>query len=400
MDLINSLKALLVLDIQSLMGVLVWGDLALALLTFGYYRYHITNEEKSQINKFGLAKLIQAIAWLLLFLRGGISEFISIYLANLILYFSFYLESLSMLNMVDDVKPKWFKVQKIILVLTMIIFVTYTSSVGDSNVRVAIASISVFSLLVCPTFIYIFNKDSSKFKRYLGSFVLLFIILLLSRAFQALVNNEINLFTNNVIQSGTFIILILLMFINGAGFLLLMYENADRYLKSIADFDPLTRIHNRRYFMMKASAYFERHRLSGQPLAILFIDIDHFKVVNDTYGHLFGDQLLKNLAIIIGESIRPTDLCCRYGGEEFVILLNESNKKHAVLVGDRIRQRIGNSVFDRNENYQYTISIGVYSAIPDAYECLENFIENSDHAMYEAKEAGRDQVIVYDEKRL
>jgi len=398
MEFLEALQSLFVLDIQSLIGLLFWGDLALATLAFGYYRYHLTSEEKSQIKWFGFAKLIQAVAWLLLFLRGGIPDYMSIYWGNTILFISFYLDSLIMLKMVDELKSIWYKIQTVLLVTVVMIFITFTALAVESHIRVAIASFSVSLLLLIPTVMYIFNKKSSQFKRYLGVFLLFFIILLLPKSIQSFLNAEINIFTNNLIQSGTFITLILLMFINGAGFLLLMYEKADNNLKILADFDPLTHIYNRRYFMTKASAYFERHRMSKQPLTLLFIDIDHFKTINDTYGHLFGDEILKNLAKIVGECIRPTDLCCRYGGEEFLVLLNESRKNHGIIVGDRIRERIGHSVFDNNVSYQYTISVGVFSAIPDAYEGLDNFIENSDRAMYEAKSSGRDQVFVYEEK--
>lgn len=78
--------------------------------------------------------------------------------------------------------------------------------------------------------------------------------------------------------------------------------------------------------MDKACGYFKRHMVSQSPISILFIDIDFFKQINDQYGHQAGDEVLKQLAQVIQESIRPTDLCCRYGGEEFLVLLNETNE--------------------------------------------------------------------------
>ena len=94
----------------------------------------------------------------------------------------------------------------------------------------------------------------------------------------------------------------------------------------------MTQISNRRNFILKAEAYFERHKKNQKPIALLFADIDRFKQINDTYGHLAGDEILKKVANIISDSIRPMDLCSRYGGEEFVICLYEADESQAVIV--------------------------------------------------------------------
>ena len=104
------------------MGVLVWGDLALAALSFSYHKFHYSSNEKNQIMKFGFSKLMQSIAWLFLFLRGDISDAISIYFGNCLLYISIYLESNVMLKMVEGLSNRWYKIQKGILVTTLVVF--------------------------------------------------------------------------------------------------------------------------------------------------------------------------------------------------------------------------------------------------------------------------------------
>lgn len=393
MGFLELFQELFILDIKTLMGILVWGNLSLAILSFGYYRFHESDQEQNLINNFGVSKILQALGWFLLFLRGDINDFLSIYLGNLILYISFYLESIIMLNLMRVQERKWYKLQSILLVILVFIFLGYSTLLGSVNIRMAIASFGVFSIFLIPTIFYIANKRSSRFKKYLGSYVLIFLLLLLMRAIESILSKDINLFTRNIFQSGTFITLISLMFVNGAGFLLLMYEHSDEILKVIADLDPLTQISNRRHFMTKADLYYQRHERSQESLSLLFVDIDYFKKVNDTYGHLFGDEVLKILAKVIVDSIRPTDLCCRYGGEEFLILLHETNIEQATLVGTRIREAVEKLEIETKKEFKFTVSIGIFSGVANSHKSIQNFIDNADKGLYMAKESGRNCVI-------
>lgn len=333
MYFINLFIKLVSLDVRSLLGVLVWGDLALFALAGGYQRFHKSVDDKNQIRKFSYTKLIQAIAWLLLFYRGDIPDFISIYIGNILLLISFYYESMIMLKMVKNVDRFFYTIQKIILGIALAVFLITTSTLNQGNVRVAVMSAGVFSLVLFPTVQYIFNRNSSKFQRYMGIFMLVFLTFVFLRMAQAIFFSDISLFSNNLIQSGTHITLILIMFTNGAGFLLLIYEDTDKKLKRLAELDPLTRIYNRRYFMERATSFFNTHQISGEPLTLIFIDIDHFKKVNDSYGHNFGDELLISLSQIIEKCAKDKGIYCRYGGEEYVIMLPQKEQKQGVMVG-------------------------------------------------------------------
>lgn len=381
------------LDVKTMMGILILGNLALAFLTLQYYLYHEANHEKLLIKRFGIAKILQAVAWILLFFRGDISDIASVYFGNILLFISFYLDSLLVLRMNKISKKIWFSLQSVLLALSIIIFVVFEILHGTGNIRIALASLSVFCILVIPNILNITNKLSSKFEKFVGVISLIFLILLLLRAFTSLFNEEISLFTNSIFQSGTFILLILLMIVNGTGFLLIMYERSYALLRESSNLDPLTQIHNRRFFMNKADAYYQRALRGQESLSILFIDIDFFKKVNDIYGHLFGDEVLKIIAKVIAESVRPVDLCCRFGGEEFLTLLHNTNNEQAVLVGNRIREKTQNLVFEDNHKFKCTVSVGVYSGLPDSNRNIQHFIDNADQALYRAKESGRNCVI-------
>lgn len=394
-EFLRCLEVLVVLDVKTMIGVLAWGNLALAFLTLRYYLYHESDHEKILIKKFGITRTLQAIAWTFLFLRGSISDIASVYFGNIILLISFYLDSLIILNL-KKTKMIWFKLQRVLLALSIILFLLLEILLGTGNIRVAMASLGVFCVFVIPNLLSVINRQSSKFEKFVGSISLFFLILLLVRALNSLLNEENGLFTNNFLQSGTFILLLLLMLVNGTGFLLIMYERSYELLKMSANLDPLTQIYSRRYFMDKAGAYYQRALSEQKPLSFLFIDIDFFKKVNDNYGHLFGDEVLKILAKVISENIRPSDLCCRFGGEEFLILLNETNGEQAISTGDRIREKVQNLIFEEEREFKFTVSVGIYSDVPDEKRNIQYFIDNADQALYRAKNSGRNCVILYE----
>ncbi|HHT24639.1 MAG TPA: GGDEF domain-containing protein [Clostridiaceae bacterium] len=393
MDYQKLLEVLVKLDVKTLIGVLILGNLALAFLTLRYYLYHESEHEKNLIQRFGIAKILQAIAWIFLFLRGDISEIISIYLGNILLFISFYLDSLVILRMNKKTKKLWFRLQSVLLALSVIIFLFFEISRGIGNIRIAIASFGVFCILVIPNLLSITDNLSSKFEKFIGLISLFFLILLLLRALNSLFDDDVSLFTNNFLQVGTFLMLVLLMFVNGTGFLLIMYDRSYKLLKASSNLDPLTQIYNRSFFMNRAEACYQRALGNQESLSILFIDIDSFKKANDNYGHLFGDKVLKMIAKEISENIRPLDLCCRFGGEEFLILLHDTNNEQAVLAGDRIREKIQNLVFEENREFKCTVSVGVYSDQPDSNKNLQHFIDHADQALYIAKESGKNCVI-------
>jgi len=174
-------------------------------------------------------------------------------------------------------------------------------------------------------------------------------------------------------------------------------ENA-RLLKETQDqaiTDALTGIYNRRGLYQFGELEFQRSRRINRPFSIIMFDIDHFKKINDQYGHAAGDQVLHQLAQRCLKASRATDLIGRYGGEEFVILLTETNLEAARLIGERLRQTIIKTplTIDAGE-IAITSSLGIAEA--KLTDTLNSLIERADAALYQAKNAGRNQVIVLD----
>jgi len=158
--------------------------------------------------------------------------------------------------------------------------------------------------------------------------------------------------------------------------------------------DPLTGVHNRRHFFVLAEREMAKIRRTGLTPSVIMLDIDRFKTINDTYGHLVGDQVLVNVAKRCRAMIRESDIFGRYGGEEFIIFLPETALPDAIRVADRMRKEVARSpiVTDTGEEIQVTISMGVSSAEGADTE-LEALIDSADRALYVAKCAGRNRVM-------
>ena len=160
-------------------------------------------------------------------------------------------------------------------------------------------------------------------------------------------------------------------------------------LQQLATVDPLTGLENRRSLMDFSEVQLKLAQRYKSFFSILLIDLDYFKKINDTYGHLIGDEILKNIAKILKESLRNVDHIGRFGGEEFIVILPNTTLKNAVLVAEKVRDAIANFVHNIEEqNIQTTVSIGIASYNP-LDDDVNQIIERADHALYTAKSSGR-----------
>ena len=181
---------------------------------------------------------------------------------------------------------------------------------------------------------------------------------------------------------------------------LLTREYANEGLLRFAFTDYLTGLRTRGYFEQQLELEFKRAERKQQKFALLMIDIDHFKVLNDTYGHHVGDQLLRDVTSLLMKDMREVDTVARYGGEEFVIILPETTETGAVFVAQRLRRAVDEAKFFAGSPHSVqhlTISIGVAMYDTDA-QFKRDLIEFADAALYAAKHGGRNRVMCYSER--
>ncbi|ACE84345.1 abfX GGDEF domain protein [Cellvibrio japonicus Ueda107] len=159
--------------------------------------------------------------------------------------------------------------------------------------------------------------------------------------------------------------------------------------------DPLTRIGNRTAMDIALNRELQIAERYRQDLSLLLIDVDHFKRINDQFGHTRGDQVLKEVTGIIQQSSRGSDLTFRYGGEEFVVILGKTNTRGAHIIAERIRERVASTQLEHNgHSFQSTVSIGIASHLRDKKDSVQDLFERADKALYCAKRDGRNRVIL------
>jgi len=170
-------------------------------------------------------------------------------------------------------------------------------------------------------------------------------------------------------------------------------RKSNQLLLELAQSDPLTRLFNRRALREKLESELNRCQRNGKPCALIMADIDHFKQVNDNYGHQAGDDILIAVADLLHDQLRPYDLAARYGGEEFCLVLPETNLEQARMTAERIRQEITQLRFSGElENLRLTISLGITSTDTKIMISQDELIHLADEALYLAKNNGRNRV--------
>lgn len=172
-------------------------------------------------------------------------------------------------------------------------------------------------------------------------------------------------------------------------------EGVNEELAILSQTDGLTKLFNRTHWESCLQAEYKRWTRSNHPSCLVMLDIDHFKKVNDNYGHMVGDEVIRHISALIRHHVRETDTAGRYGGEEFAVLLADTELENAKIFAERLRSAVEKAVVKYNDiDLKYTISIGVAEITP-AIKTYEAWIECADAALYQSKEGGRNMITLY-----
>jgi diguanylate cyclase (GGDEF)-like protein len=172
-------------------------------------------------------------------------------------------------------------------------------------------------------------------------------------------------------------------------------ETANAHLEMLSQTDGLTQLFNRSHWEKCLSSEYKRWTRSTNVSCLVMLDIDHFKKVNDKYGHIVGDEVIRHLAKLASLHVRETDICGRYGGEEFAVILADTTLENGQVFAERLREEVEKSIVKYNDiELSYTISVGVAEITP-TFKNHEAWIEAADVALYQSKANGRNKVTLY-----
>jgi len=176
-------------------------------------------------------------------------------------------------------------------------------------------------------------------------------------------------------------------------------EQANAELAILSQTDGLTKLFNRTHWEHCLQAEYKRWSRSQNPSCLVMVDIDHFKNVNDSYGHMVGDEVIRHISGLIREHVRETDVSGRYGGEEFAILLADTTLENGHVFAERLRKEVEEAVVKYNDiDLKYTISMGI-AEINETIKTYEAWIECADASLYKSKQNGRNQITLHNKQK-
>ena len=337
-----------------------------------------------------------ALSFLLLLLRGVVPDFLSIVVANTAISLSSYIifwGVCAYTNRASDRRPFL-----LIPGLIFLFFLYFTYVDNDITIRtILISGSSAFFSFLCSYILFTFNERQLKLSSRFTATVLLFygLFLVVRSILAAMQPLPEEIFINTDLQILSFLLMALCGLLWSIGFALMMAQRLLMEVHRVSMTDYLTGILNRRAGQEYLERLIKRGDKDTEPFSILMIDIDHFKTVNDVYGHSAGDIVLQNIAGELKARLRPQDTLCRWGGEEFLLVLPGAGQEHALGIAERIRRTIAETkVPFKDWQIRCTISLGVAGTWEGSLEADELLVR-ADRSLYAAKHGGRNQVVPF-----
>lgn len=384
MPIVDRGECMPAVDVSTVIIVLILGHCcSIFVLAFDLFQHETTKYDYLFLG----GRVLQAVAWGLIVARDVLPVWLSFSVGNSALFLGWILEALAVISLKYVVSGRCIGVYAGIAVLSQL---TLWPVWGLEQTTAGFLSFCLRALIfLVPGGVLVLSRHkSSPLQKMLGVMYCFCSAALLWRGIDLWLQNEYWLFAARPSQVVTLLALQGLLILGGLGYVLVKKEKLSREMRKCADTDHLTGLFNRRAFLGLANRLTKSAIRKNESIALLVIDIDHFKRINDRYGHGVGDGIIANLAQMMRANMRKSDIACRYGGEEFVILLPDCDKMTAVQTAERLRLAVEKATPDF---ILYTVSIGVAAAAGKQIQ-LENLINQADLAMYKAKDKGRNRV--------
>jgi diguanylate cyclase (GGDEF)-like protein len=386
------LEKIFFIGTDSLFAVLFWGNVISLLFLVIYRGKNKFTGQKRIVMLLIVARLCHIFYYFVASGRNLLPDWLSVNLGCTALLVGFCFEAQGILRIIRENTTSTTRRLRAVLLVAVAALNAIEFMAPFDWLRIVTASSSTVAIMTLPVLRLLFSRDASVYSKPVGGLYIVFLLLLVVRIWYALHYRNMGILTTNALQSVTFLSALLQLMVAIPSYTAIIKDYADEALLLMATTDKLTGATNRHAFLDASEAVCRSGRRTRIPVSVLFIDIDHFKQVNDEYGHAFGDLVLVRLAELIDKCRRGSDLSCRYGGEEFVVLLPRADNAAASAVADRIMHEVRATRFEEHPEFTFTVSIGISSADPSFGRSFDDIIRRADEAMYRAKRAGRDQI--------
>ena len=377
------------MDIKTLILALALGNLSLCAALF-FFEYE--SRKSLTMSTWAVAKQLQTAAWLLLYFRGAISDLLTILLGNGLLFAGMALDASALWEAAG--RPVWRRYLMPALVAAETLFVVCYGLEIPADLRVALSSLLVAGFFGAGAVALAWAwRGASMLRRYLLVSMLALTAALAARGVVAVALPEgWSWIGADLIRMLAMAALYLMMLTNAFGYLLLSRERLQAELARLEVVDPLTDVPNRRGFYQALTPWMALARRPGMPTSLIILNLDHFKRVNDSYGHPVGDAVLKTMVDVCKKQLRDSDLMGRLGGAEFAVQLPRTSLEDALMVAERIRNAVAAlPVKTERAVINLTASLGVTTI--RAEDSTVSLFKRADEALQQAKREGRDRVV-------
>lgn len=375
------------IDVQTMLIVMLMSSVLMAAVLW----FAFAGRFRDGLAKWTTSLWVQALAWLLFAGRGHIPDVLSIAVANGLLAFVWSLQFAAIIEFRRRPVARW-----LLWVPVAATFLIFLALMDDRQLRLAASGLlyGAANMLIVISVLRGRPRHILRARWLLAGCYAIASVTLILRGVVAWMGPEefetalTASSYHGFLYLGTYALIVAGSF----AFLLMHKERSDEETSRLATTDPLTGVFNRRTFIELAEQELARSRRAGTSLALMMLDLDHFKTVNDTYGHLTGDEVLVSFTRLIKDCVRRGDLVVRYGGEEFCVLLPATTLSAATALAERIRATCAAQELTAKA-FKVTVSIGLTAYVGTTDATLGDILASADEALYEAKEEGRNRVI-------
>jgi diguanylate cyclase (GGDEF)-like protein len=384
------------LDPRTLLFSLILVNSMMMLSLFVAASRRIDGSKQDGMGKWAGAMLLETLTWTLSAGRGSIPDIFSIVATNGLKAASHALILVAIYEFQRRRVPRWQYMAPVALTLLMAAIL-----VDDMVGRFLWGALIYGFQMVLIARALLTDQETRAGRAWLLLFsgIVMIVLVLGMRAILALSGHlELAQPQNGIpphpIQIITYIAVMATALLGSIGFVLLIKERTDRAIMQLAMTDSLTQIPNRRALIDYAERALARR--SGLPLAMLMIDVDHFKLINDTHGHPTGDEVLRKLSALLSARLRGHDLLGRYGGEEFCVIAPDTPAKGALALAEHLRQTIASTPIPTEAGELFvSVSIGISLCPVETKRILKDVLAEADAALYDAKQTGRNKIVCF-----